>query len=75
MVFHVGFTHITSNLITQLLFGSWLEGMVGFKHTAAAYIASGLGGNIFSSYVNFKKAGGNGSSVGASTAINGVLTA
>ena len=38
---HVGFSHMAMNLISQLIFGSLLEGMVGFFHTFAVYFASG----------------------------------
>ena len=65
---HVGFSHVIFNCITQLLFGSMLEGMIGFKQTAAIYIASGIGGNLFSAVCQ------NGKSVGASTADFGILT-
>mmetsp|Transcript_8931 Transcript_8931/g.15128 ORF Transcript_8931/g.15128 Transcript_8931/m.15128 type:complete len:174 (+) Transcript_8931:347-868(+) len=68
IVIHTGFNHLISNLATQLIFGSWLEGMVGFNHTMATYIVSGIGGNIFSAYCS------DANSVGASTSINGLLT-
>ena len=48
ILLHNSLGHMIQNLITQLIFGSMLEGMVGFKHTALLYLASGLGGNIFS---------------------------
>lgn len=38
---HKGFNHIIMNVITQLLFGSWLEAMVGFKWTVYTYFVSG----------------------------------
>ena len=42
--------------------------MIGFKHIAGVYLASGLGGNLFSAYCSDSP------SVGASTCINGVVT-
>jgi len=65
---HVGFSHIIFNLISQIIFGSTLELMVGFKHTAALYFMSGIGGNMFSAFCS------NGNSIGASTADFGILT-
>lgn len=56
------------NLISQLIFGSLLEQMVGFKQMACLYIVSGIGGNLLSSMINDE------CSVGASTAVFGVLT-
>ena len=38
---HGGFGHITMNLFSNLFWGSMLEAMAGFKHTAAIYFASG----------------------------------
>lgn len=67
---HVGFSHMAMNFISQLIFGSLLEGMVGFFHTCLLYFASGIGANIFSSVCQFEGK----PSVGASTSINGLLT-
>ena len=53
-----------------MIFGGMLEGMVGFLPTCLVYIMSGIGGNVFSSACMYD--GDN--SVGASTAINGLLT-
>lgn len=68
MFLHTGFTHIILNIVAQLIFGSILESMIGFTQIACVYLASGIGGNLFSSSLNTS------SSVGASTAINGVVT-
>ena len=68
LLIHVGFSHIVFNLITQVIFGSLLEQMVGFKHMAALYIVSGIGGNLFSAMCTDSR------SVGASTADFGILT-
>lgn len=38
---HLGFTHIVNNMISQLLFGSMLEAVIGFKHFMGLYIVSG----------------------------------
>ena len=64
--FHVGFSHIISNMLTQLIFGSLLEQWIGFKHIAAVYFVSGIGGNLFSSMFT------DAPSVGASTADLGI---
>lgn len=66
---HVGFSHLLSNIISTLIFGSILEGMVGYIYMVSLYFASGIGGNLFSAYWKPTE-----SSIGASTAINGVLT-
>jgi len=65
---HTGFAHIVSNIVAQLIFGSILESMIGFTQIACVYLGSGIGGNLFSSYLQTS------SSVGASTAINGIVT-
>lgn len=44
---HVGFSHWIMNMITQIVFGSWLEAMVGFRLAAYTYFVSGIGANIF----------------------------
>jgi rhomboid protease GluP len=67
LVLHVGFSHILFNIITQLLFGSMLEGMIGFNQMAKLYIVSGVGGNLFSAFCRDDR------SVGASTADFGIL--
>ena len=41
VIFHVGFSDWAMNMLTQIIFGSWLEAMVGFNLTAFTYIASG----------------------------------
>lgn len=38
---HAGYRHITMNIISQLIFGSILEQMIGFKHMAGIYFISG----------------------------------
>jgi len=40
VMLHVGFSHIVFNMITQIIFGSLLEQMVGFKHIAGCYFIS-----------------------------------
>ena len=49
MVLHVGFDHYAMNMISQIIFGGMLEGMVGFVPTCLVYVMSGIGGNLFSS--------------------------
>ena len=66
---HVGFSHLLSNIISTLIFGSILEGMIGYLYMVSLYFTSGIGGCLFSAY--WKPFD---SSIGASTAINGVLT-
>ena len=66
---HVGFSHLLTNIISTLIFGSILEGMIGYLYMVSLYFASGIGGCLFSAY--WKPLD---SSIGASTAINGVLT-
>ena len=41
MVLHNGFSHWIMNMLTQIIFGSWLEAMVGFRYTAMTYFVSG----------------------------------
>lgn len=65
---HIGFSHIIFNIITQVIFGSLLELMIGFKQMAAVYIVSGFGGILFSSLLRDAQ------SVGASTADFGIFT-
>jgi len=64
---HTGFQHIIQNLITQIIFGNIFELMVGFKQTAILYFVSGIGGNLFSSYLSSDN------SIGASTSDFGLL--
>ena len=65
---HEGSSHIVFNLITQMIFGSLLEQMIGFKQMAKLYIFSAIGGNLFSAVCTNER------SVGASTADFGILT-
>ena len=65
---HIGFSHLVFNVITQIIFGSLLEQMVGFGQMAGVYLISGFGGILFSSLLRDKR------SVGASTADFGIFT-
>lgn len=64
---HAGLAHLLTNCFSQLIFGSMIESMIGFWKTAGIYFASAVGGNLFSALVS------NSPSVGASTAISGLL--
>lgn len=67
ILLHNSLGHLIQNLLTQLIFGSMLEGMVGFRQTALLYLASGVGGNLFSALCQDTN------NVGASTAVCGIL--
>lgn len=41
MFFHLSFSHIIMNLVSQLIYGLMLESMIGFNQMAALYIFSG----------------------------------
>ena len=64
---HVGLSHFMFNFISQIIFGTLLEQMIGFRQMACLYMATGVGGNLFSSLISDNP------SVGASTAVFGVL--
>merc|ERR1719453_869740 len=55
-------------MLTQIIFGSWLEAMVGFRYTAMTYFVSGIFANIFAAVCDFDS-----QAVGASTAICGLV--
>jgi len=65
---HTGFSHWIMNMITQVVFGSWLEAMVGWRLTAYTYFVAGIGANIFAAACSFKT-----TAIGASTAICGLI--
>lgn len=64
------FMHISSNLISQLIFGSFIENLLGRWQLAAVFLISGVWGNLFSSAISHADV-----SVGASGAIFGELGA
>jgi rhomboid protease GluP len=74
MLLHLGFSHLVMNMISQLIFGSMLESLLGFYRMAVLYIIGGFGGNLMSCVTNPEKR-----AVGASTAdfaiIGGILGA
>lgn len=56
-------------MLSQMIIGFMLESVMGPLRVAILYLAAGVGGNIFSSLCNY-----GGRSVGASTAIFGLLS-
>lgn len=66
---HLGFLHIFSNMISQMILGSMLENILGTFRVAAIYFIAGLGGNIFSALCYPSKS----LAVGASTSIFGLI--
>jgi membrane associated rhomboid family serine protease len=66
----VDFMHITTNLISQLIFGSFIENLVGTLQMALIFFTSGAWANLFSSAVSHKDL-----SIGSSGAIFGELGA
>ena len=56
------------NVISQLIFGSLLEVMIGTKRMALLYLACGIGGNLMGALASDDP------SVGASTAVFGIFT-
>jgi membrane associated rhomboid family serine protease len=65
---HAYFLHILMNMCSQLIIGNMMERMVGEKLVILIYFLSAVAGNLFSSVVE-----PNSFSVGASTAIAGML--
>eukprot|EP00347_Sterkiella_histriomuscorum_P024315 403331557 len=64
---HADFVHLTSNIFSQFVFGSYLESTIGFFNFTILYFLSGIGGILFSSLAS------DATSVGASTAIFGLM--
>ena len=48
IIMHANFMHITSNLFSQLIFGTRIESWFGTPKTMTIYILSGIAGNLFS---------------------------
>jgi rhomboid protease GluP len=67
IILHANFMHLLSNIISQLIFGVSLESTVGRTKIILLYVASGVGGCLFSSLIS------DDISVGASTSIFGLL--
>ena len=66
---HGSLAHIIYNVLSQLLFGSMIESMAGFKRTLILYFGGAIGGNLLGALVSDSIA------VGASTALLGLLGA
>jgi len=41
VLLHTGFSHWVMNMLTQVIFGSWLEAMIGYRMTALTYLVAG----------------------------------
>ena len=66
---HGGFAHLLSNCVSQLIFGSMIEAIAGFKKTVLIYVVGAIGGNLLGALTSDNV------SVGASTAIAALLGA
>ena len=64
---HANLVHLVLNLISQIILGSVIEGLIGNKKTFIIYLLSSICGGMFSCVKN------NNPSVGASAAIFGLL--
>ena len=64
---HANCEHIISNLISQIIIGSFLEFSIGSLNFLLLYLLSNIGGGLFSCVIN------NNAGVGASVAIFGML--
>ncbi|MDR7253023.1 membrane associated rhomboid family serine protease [Nocardioides sp. BE266] len=68
---HVEIWHIAMNMFALFLFGPALEGIIGRTRFLAVYLLAGLGGSVMVLYLSNE----NGSTVGASGALFGLLGA
>lgn len=66
---HANFVHLVTNLLSQIIIGSLIEGFIGTKKTGILYLLSNIFGGLFSCVMNFNPG------VGASVAIFGFLGA
>lgn len=66
---HANLVHLISNLISQIILGSIIEGLIGNKKTGYLYLLSNVFGGLFSCVMNYAPG------VGASVAIYGLLGA
>lgn len=64
---HANLVHLISNLISQIILGSLMEGLIGKYHSGLLYLLSNVCGGFFSCVMNFSPG------VGASVAIFGIL--
>lgn len=70
---HVGWTHLLLNMLSLYAFADHLQAYLGRLHFCIVYVASLLGGNLLSLYLN--RSNGDYSAVGASGAVCGVIFA
>ena len=70
LFFNTGFMTFGLNTILQLVYGSYLEQVIGFKQTAATYLVSSLGGIFLSNVATPENVSG----LGPAAAIQGLLT-
>ena len=64
---HANLTHLVSNLLSQIIVGSIIEGLIGNSKAGILYLLSNVCGGIFSCVMSFSPG------VGASVAIFGIL--
>ena len=64
---HANLVHLVSNLLSQIILGSIMEGLIGNKNAGLLYLLSNICGGLFSCVMNFSPG------VGASVAIFGIL--
>lgn len=64
---HANLVHLVSNLLSQIILGSIMEGLIGTTKAGILYLLSSVCGGLFSCVFNFSPG------VGASVAIFGIL--
>ena len=64
---HANLTHLVSNLLSQIIVGSIIEGLIGNSKAGILYLLSNVCGGMFSCVMSFSPG------VGASVAIFGIL--
>ena len=64
---HANLTHLVSNLLSQIIVGSIIEGLIGNSKAGLLYLLSNVCGGMFSCVMSFSPG------VGASVAIFGIL--
>ncbi len=74
MFLHFGFSHLINNMLTLVIVGQYLEGVVGKARFLIIYILSGLGGNVLS-LISDVISGDYAISAGASGAVFGLTGA
>ena len=74
MFLHFDFDHLMSNMFSLLIFGKYVEPLVGKLRFLIIYILSGLGGNIISCGIEYLR-NDNAVSAGASGAVFGLMGA